>query len=199
MIVFRTHVLVAAVAGALLLAGCASAPKAIVQDLDTYQVVDIGDVHYVTPDGITVTDKGRGFATHELRNLPGVKATVAVDANPPRDFRLDGDVEGRRFVRDLPGGQLTSVQFYELEGRQHLKILAKGTQKDGSGLFGTVVMIREGSKTAAVRATGPVGNRAEIDRLAEDISKRIELREKTPAKKTVAEKKKDEPKDEKKS
>jgi hypothetical protein len=161
--------------GATLLVGCAGGPRPSVDDFDSYQIVQIGKLRYITPDGIRASDKRRGLVQHDILNHPDVFVKVAFDSNPPRSLRFDADAEKRRFLDQVPNGELTSVQYGEYEGRQHIKIMVRGRQRDGRLVHGNLLLLREGGNTATVRLIGPWEKRDAMNGYIESFSRTMEF------------------------
>lgn len=167
-----------AVAGAIALIGitsCRQAAVPVIEDFDTYQMVTIGPAHYTTPAGVRDTRHGRGFVEHKVEGLDGVTVRVNVDPNPPRDVKFDADAEKRKFLDDLHGSFLRSVQYSEYKGTQKIKIIAHSVDKAGTPLYGTLMMVRAGSNTATIRAVGPRDKQTEMNRLVETLANEMKL------------------------
>lgn len=158
-----------------LVAGCAKPPMAGSQDFDTYQVVAIGPIEYVTPRGIRVVEEGPGYAVHEIASLPGTRVRVDLKVDPPRSLRIDSDAEMRRFLRELPAASWSSVLYDQISDRELVRVAAKGRTETGEPLFASLSVVREEGQTAVIRIVGPRDQSAQILDLAEDLGRRLEF------------------------
>jgi hypothetical protein len=135
----------------------------------------MGGMRYVTPQGVRATEQHGGEVRHEIASLPGTVVVVRYDSHPPRSLRFDADAEKRRFLDEVPAGELTSVQYHTEGGREHVKVKAKGMEKGGDALFGAMVLVRETNRTATIRLVGPWAQRDAISRITDDMARRVEL------------------------
>ncbi|MBI1293057.1 hypothetical protein GC173_17755 [bacterium] len=177
----------ALILGVTLVAGCSSAPRPVVQDFDTFQVVNIGQLRYTTPDGYHVVRQKAGYAIHEAGQLPGSTIMVKYDVNPPRNLNFDADAEKRQFLDQVPGARLTSAQYSEEGARKRIKIMVEGLTREKEQLRGALLMVREGNRTATVRIIGPWEDRNEINHQIEKLAASFEFGDKY-APKAVAKK-----------
>ncbi len=168
----RTILLASAV---LVAGGCAVGSKPTVRDFDSYEEVTIGPVHYVTPQGTRVLEQGAGYVDHSIAAVPGGVFTVEVDPSPPRSLRDDADQKKRRFLRSIPNGRLTSVQYHEVGERRYVRVFAKGTTEGGKELTGVMTYLREKKSAAVVKSVGPLEYQNELRHATEDLAGRVKL------------------------
>lgn len=169
--------LMAALASIMILAafGCTQAPRAQVRDLDTYHVVTIGKMRYVTPDGFHMVSREPGSISHHYDRLPGTIITVSVDPTPPRSLKLDAEAEKTRFQGEIPNGFSRSAQYKKDDARERVTAFVEGQREDGQRLYGVMALIRENSDTATVKVVGYYENRDAITELVESVVRAIEL------------------------
>lgn len=158
-------------------AGCHRAPKPIVHDLDSYQRVRIGAVHYVAPEGVRTVEHGPGYVVHSIDGLPDVRLRVEHSGESPRSLAFDTDTEQRRFARTLPPTRVTSTQYAEHHGRERMKVIARGAHADPDAHYGSLLLIREDGRTALLKVDGPLTLRAEMNNILERMAGKIEFGE----------------------
>jgi hypothetical protein len=185
-----------ALVGVLLLAASACGRRVAidVRDYDTYQTITLGSVAYTTVAGVRVTGQERNRVLHAIDSIPQGRFVVEYDVNPPRDFRLDGEAEKRRFLETvIPGGTLTSAQYSErtdwkrtarTEARgpesfeqvltQRLKVMARGITDDRQPIGAVVVMSRQQGRTIIIRGAGRLQDIVAINREVERLADAIE-------------------------
>jgi len=169
----------AAVLGGMLSLGCSAGPRPQVQDFDTYQTVRIGQLRYTTPEGYKVVARKQGYAEHATDALPDSRIFVRYDVNPPRDIKVDADAEKRRFLDAVPGSRLTSAQYSELDNRTRIKIMLEGMTRDEKKLAGSLLMVREGDRTATIHIVGPWEHRDDINHAVEGLGESLQFRDLT--------------------
>ena len=125
-----------------------------------------------------MTETGRGFVEHEIAALPDTTVRVAIDSNPPRSFKFDSDAEKRRFMDEIDNSILRSVQASRqpvkdgpviVSEQRWMKVITEGQRRDGEKMTGVMLIIREGDRTATIKAIGPHENRLEINRAVETL------------------------------
>lgn len=160
---------------------CRRAPVPEVQDLDSYNLVNLGAAKYTTPQGLTLLDRGQGFAEHAISYLPGTVLRVEVDPNPPRDLVFDADAERRQFLDQLGSRSVRSAQYHEVKNdageltQRRVKVFASAADEEGRRLHGALMVVRAGQNTATIRAVGPHEDRQEINHLVERMARLMEL------------------------
>ncbi len=155
--------------------GCQRPPRATVKDYDTYQLVNLGEVRYTTPEGLRVETRGRGYAVHTVDAHPEIRLRIEVDPNPPRSLRVDAESQQRRFLRDLGIMASTSVQYSSRHDREIVKYITRGRSGDPDSPYGSLMLIRKEGATAVLKVTGPLRLRTEMNTLIERMGRHIEF------------------------
>lgn len=171
---FRTFCLLLAIA-VLGLTACSRGPQPVVNNFDTFQTVQLGPISYTAPDGVRVTEKGPGYLVHEIERLPGVVVRVELDASPPRSLKLDADAAKRRFISGIPNGVLRSVQYDKLDQKEIIKVFADGNRETGEKLYGSMMMLRQGNRTARIKVQGPYEDRNQIENIMQRIAMEVKF------------------------
>ncbi len=154
-------------------AGCSHAPKPDIGDFDTYQVINIGEVKYITPNGLRAVDSGPGYVEHEIEDIPEALLRVEIETEPPRRLGFDADQRTRQFLREVPKSQLTNVQYDRRDGRHYLKMLSKGEAENGLPLYAEMSLIRDDNETILFKIVGPMEDQPEMSRLLERLSEAV--------------------------
>lgn len=173
----RTSAMLATAVFAIGLAsGCGSKVRPEVQDFDSYQVIRMGPVRYITPEGMKVVKEGRDFVIHEDASIPGTTFTVRTETSPPRSLKFDADAEKRMFLSEVDQSRLTSAQYDEDKKRRTVTIFIEGLdEKTNTPLYGMMKVMRDGDDTASIRALGPRDQRHRITPVVERLSRDITL------------------------
>lgn len=168
----------ALLACAAILTGCSRGPRPVVTDYDSYSTVSMGPISYMTSNGVPIVKKGPGYVVHEVDRLPGVTVRVEWDTNPPISLKRDADAAARRFLLQLSqNAMLRSTQYDEVENKRVVKCFAEGTSSSGEPLYGSMMMMRAGDKTARIKVKGPYALRTDIERAMTRIANGIQLGE----------------------
>ncbi len=158
----------------LLAMGCAKKPEADIARFESFEMVQLGDFRYNTPMNVSTSSPRRGMLVHDYVHAPNTQLSVHLDLTPPRSLKLDGESEMRRFLTEIPRGQVQSVQYQEVRNLQNVRIFADGFDRNGNHLSGQLVMTRIGDKTMIFRAIGPMEEAEAITRLFEWFVRSLE-------------------------
>ncbi|CAN5483635.1 hypothetical protein BH09SUM1_BH09SUM1_29330 [soil metagenome] len=159
------------------LGACSTAPKAVVTDYDSFQTVKLGAASYTTPIGFHVIEEGPGYVIHSYDRMPDTYIRTEVNQNPPRSLKFDADAEKRKFMDEVPGAILKSVQYRERDERRRIRVLVDGLTKDNKRLYGSMMMVREEGNSAVIKVVGPYENRAAISRLTDNLASGVVLKD----------------------
>jgi len=172
-------------AATLLAAGalaCASAStKPTVDDYDTYQIISIGNARYITPNGFSAGETASGRVDHRIAGRPDTLVRVQVLNEAPSTLKFDIDREQRRFLSEVPGSALRSVQHKDDGPRTTMNVMASGRAENGQPVYGTMYFVREAEDTVLVKVMGPYKDRDDLDRIAEKIARDLHFAEHSPA------------------
>lgn len=172
----RTMLLAMGLVALVLASGCGSKVRPEVQDMDTYQVIRMGPVRYITPQGMRVVDKGRNYVVHQDEAIPGTTFTVRTETSPPRSLKFDADAEKRMFLSEVSRSRPTSAQYHEEKDRRTVTVFIEGVdEKTNTPLYGMLKVMREGDNTASIRALGPRDHRHRITPVVERLSRDLKL------------------------
>ena len=166
-------VLLLALAG---LTACAGGQRPVVRDFDTYSLVEIGRLAYSTPSGVKAVRQESNYVLHDIMTAPGCSMFVRLNPDPPRGFKRDLDNERRRYLGELEGSRMTSVQYLTAPNfTEGIKMQARGASKNGKPLYGVLAVLRKDGKTAIIGIKGPIEFRPEMSRLIEDVMAKIDF------------------------
>lgn len=120
-----------------------------------YETVELGAFKYIVPKEFSVVTSGKNFVVHQCSTVPGSKIEIKAEASPPRSLKIDADSAKRKFLKELPSGNLSSSQYYEKDGREVITIFYKGREKDGTRLYAILSVVRETGKTVYIEHVAP--------------------------------------------
>lgn len=159
--------------------GCASGVKPqirIIEEFDPLANVTIGPISYVTPLGVRASVYDRNIAKNDFLAHPDIDTYVGWYQFPPRDLGLDADRLIRQIMtRNLRGGSIRSTQYAMRGTAESIKFRFVGANDDGEPTFGTLILMREGQRTAGIYAIGPDSKAIVVDQLGEILANEVSL------------------------